>query len=142
MAHKHSRRRQRPRSRNQDQASFGLYQHQSPDQPSFYDPTSFSTGASTNISWSNMAMLNKQGNHTLVNSDIRTIVPNYGSAVSRPRRFPKVGSKTIPSISPILMNKSELEEEQIKLFGGEPGDDPSLCFRMLEAFGRMEWIDG
>lgn len=74
-----------------------------------------------------------------VNVNVRPVVPNYGSATSRPRRIHRVGSKTI---EPHLMDKSELEEEQIKLFGGEPGDDPNLCFRMLEAFGRMEWIDG
>lgn len=86
-----------------------------------------------------MATSTRQGNLTHVNANARTVVPNYGSAVSRPRRAPKLGSKTT---QPILMDKSELEEEQIKLFGGEPGDDPSLCFKMLEAFGRMEWIDG
>lgn len=86
-----------------------------------------------------MVTLNSQGTLTQVNLNVRPVVPNYGSAISRPRRIPKVGSKTP---QPVLMEKSELEEEQIKLFGGEPGDDPSLCFKMLEAFGRMEWIDG
>lgn len=139
MAHKHSRRRQRPRSRNQDPALFGLYQSQSPIQPIYNDPTSFSTGTSTDLAWTNMVTLNSQGTLTQVNLNVRPVVPNYGSAISRPRRIPKVGSKTP---QPVLMEKSELEEEQIKLFGGEPGDDPSLCFKMLEAFGRMEWIDG
>lgn len=34
-----------------------------------------------------------------------------------------------------------LEAEQYRLFGGEPGDDVSLCFRMLEYFGGLDYID-
>lgn len=34
-----------------------------------------------------------------------------------------------------------LEREQIKLFGGLPGDDVGLCFRMLEYFGGLDFID-
>lgn len=84
-----------------------------------------------------MATVVKQDTTARASINQRSIIPNYGTVVARPRRGPK--SITIP---PKLMNKSELEEEQIKLFGGEPGDDPTLCFKMLEAFGRMEWIDG
>jgi hypothetical protein len=91
------------------------------------------------FAWTNMTTLNKQGVLTQVSSNTRTFLPSYASSSGRPRKACKVGSKTT---KPILMGKSELEEEQIKLFGGEPGDDPTLCFRMLEAFGRMEWIDG
>jgi hypothetical protein len=139
MAHKHSRRRQRSRSRNHDSVSFGLYQSQSPILQTSYDAGSFSTGTPMEFAWTNMTTLNKQGNLTQVNSNTRTFLPSYASSSGRPRKACKVGSKTT---KPILMGKSELEEEQIKLFGGEPGDDPTLCFRMLEAFGRMEWIDG
>jgi len=34
-----------------------------------------------------------------------------------------------------------LETEQCRLFGGEPGDDVSLCYRMLEYFGGLDYID-
>jgi hypothetical protein len=34
-----------------------------------------------------------------------------------------------------------IEDEQIKLFGGEPGDDVGLCYKMLEVFEGMNWID-
>ncbi|KAJ5983315.1 hypothetical protein N7481_005414 [Penicillium waksmanii] len=34
-----------------------------------------------------------------------------------------------------------LEAEQCRLFGGEPGDDVSLCYRMLEYFGGLDYID-
>ncbi|KAJ5872705.1 uncharacterized protein N7529_005058 [Penicillium soppii] len=37
--------------------------------------------------------------------------------------------------------ESGLEEEQCRLFGGEPGDDVSLCYRMLEYFGALDYID-
>lgn len=39
------------------------------------------------------------------------------------------------------LEASELEVEQCRLFGGEPGDDVSLCYRMLEYFGRLDYID-
>lgn len=35
----------------------------------------------------------------------------------------------------------KIEAEQIKLFGGEPGDDVGLCYKMLEVFEGMNWID-
>ncbi|CEN62840.1 hypothetical protein ASPCAL09469 [Aspergillus calidoustus] len=34
-----------------------------------------------------------------------------------------------------------LETEQYRLFGGEPGDDVGLCYRMLEYFGGLDYID-
>ncbi|KAL4871274.1 hypothetical protein BDV12DRAFT_194632 [Aspergillus spectabilis] len=34
-----------------------------------------------------------------------------------------------------------LETEQYRLFGGEPGDDVNLCYRMLEYFGGLDYID-
>ncbi|PTU22970.1 hypothetical protein P175DRAFT_0530057 [Aspergillus ochraceoroseus IBT 24754] len=34
-----------------------------------------------------------------------------------------------------------LETEQYRLFGGEPGDDVALCYRMLEYFGGLDYID-
>jgi hypothetical protein len=39
---------------------------------------------------------------------------------------------------PATMN---LELERCRLFGGEPGDDVALCYRMLEYFGRLDYID-
>ncbi|KAJ5161862.1 hypothetical protein N7492_007254 [Penicillium capsulatum] len=34
-----------------------------------------------------------------------------------------------------------LETEQYRIFGGEPGDDVNLCYRMLEYFGGLDYID-
>ena len=36
---------------------------------------------------------------------------------------------------------AKIEAQQIKLFGGEPGDDVALCYRMLEFFGKLDFID-
>lgn len=33
------------------------------------------------------------------------------------------------------------ETEQCRLFGGEPGDDVGLCYRMLEYFGGLDYIN-
>ena len=35
----------------------------------------------------------------------------------------------------------KLETEQCRLFGGVPGDDVNLCYRMLEYFGGLDYID-
>jgi hypothetical protein len=35
---------------------------------------------------------------------------------------------------------AKLEAQQIQLFGGEPGDDVELCFKMLEYFGGLDYI--
>ena len=45
----------------------------------------------------------------------------------------------VPSVP--VPRDMDMEAERLQLFGGEPGDDVGLCYKMLEAFGRMEWID-
>ena len=42
---------------------------------------------------------------------------------------------------PSRLQSGGLEEAQYRLFGGEPGDDVSLCYRMLEYFGGLDYID-
>ncbi|KAJ5458472.1 hypothetical protein N7475_009860 [Penicillium sp. IBT 31633x] len=42
---------------------------------------------------------------------------------------------------PLRLESDGLEEQQYRLFGGEPGDDLSLCYRMLEYFGGLDYID-
>ncbi|KAE8150895.1 hypothetical protein BDV25DRAFT_104617 [Aspergillus avenaceus] len=41
----------------------------------------------------------------------------------------------------LRLEASQLGEEQCRLFGGEPGDDVGLCYRMLEYFGGLDYID-
>lgn len=36
---------------------------------------------------------------------------------------------------------AKLEADRCRLFGGEPGDDVSLCYKMLEFFGGLHYID-
>ncbi|KAK2747706.1 hypothetical protein FQN55_004876 [Onygenales sp. PD_40] len=40
-----------------------------------------------------------------------------------------------------IQEAAKLEAEQFRLFGGEPGDDVGLCYRMLEYFGGLDYID-
>ncbi|KAJ5365666.1 hypothetical protein N7517_008552 [Penicillium concentricum] len=42
---------------------------------------------------------------------------------------------------PLRLESGGMEEAQCRLFGGEPGDDVSLCYRMLEYFGGLDYID-
>jgi hypothetical protein len=35
---------------------------------------------------------------------------------------------------------ARLEARQIQLFGGEPGDDVELCYRMLEYFEGLDYV--
>ncbi|KAJ5131302.1 uncharacterized protein N7515_007341 [Penicillium bovifimosum] len=40
-----------------------------------------------------------------------------------------------------LRMESDGLEECCRLCGGEPGDDPSLCYRMLEYFAGLDYIE-
>ncbi|KAJ5204800.1 uncharacterized protein N7498_005679 [Penicillium cinerascens] len=46
----------------------------------------------------------------------------------------------IPESAPQL-ESGGLDAARYRLFGGEPGDDLSLCYRMLEYFGGLDFID-
>lgn len=35
----------------------------------------------------------------------------------------------------------KLETDEFRLFGGEPGDDVALCYRMMEFFSGLDYID-
>ena len=41
----------------------------------------------------------------------------------------------------LLQDVAMIEADQYRLFGGEPGDDVSLCYRMLEYFGGLDYIE-
>ena len=38
------------------------------------------------------------------------------------------------------MSDEDMEADRCRLFGGEPGDDVALCYRMLEFFGGLDYI--
>ncbi|RHZ66815.1 hypothetical protein CDV55_102243 [Aspergillus turcosus] len=65
------------------------------------------------------------------------------AACSSSDRFPTPSAQTWHhgySGRQVRERKSPLEE-QYRLFGGEPGDDVDLCYRMLEYFGGLDYID-
>ncbi len=37
--------------------------------------------------------------------------------------------------------KAKIEAERQRKFGGEPGDDDSLCYRMMEYFEGLDYIE-
>jgi hypothetical protein len=128
MAHKHNRRRIRPRSRHHN-----ILVSKSPfDRSLFSEPGIASAAEPPNISAGG-------------------IYPSTGG-----RLFSSLdpsATATVTKRSHNLYNDWQirtrqqaeqavrLEREQIKLFGGVPGDDVGLCFLMLEYFGGLDFID-
>ena len=101
MAHKHNRRRTRPRHRNH----------------SCLNPT-------CDIS-----------DHLSASTDSSTLSESPDTGTAPKQRL----------LPPMMRNTQEavkIENEQSRLFGGESGEDIGLCFKMLEAFKGMSWIDG
>ena len=131
MAHKHNRRRvRRPRSQNISIHSdlinyhsldqFIISQPEIPSQPTA--PDLCHTGATTNLA------LSKPDAPTRRRSDIPAkLWQNRYTAWRERDRVEKE-------------HAAKLEAQQIQLFGGEPGDDIGLCYRMLEYFGGLDYI--
>ena len=124
MAHKHNRRRVRPRSRNHStlNLTFNISDNL---------PTSFDSATPFPSSTPETGL--KQ---TPLPSILRN--PN-GSATSRHwyNRYTAWQKRDIAQKREAV----KIEAEQIKLFGGEPGDDVGLCYKMMEVFEGMDWID-
>ncbi|KAK2743803.1 hypothetical protein FQN57_004740 [Myotisia sp. PD_48] len=78
---------------------------------------------------------------------------NYDPSVTSPSSLQLPSHATLPAFQPSpLRHKGwhsqvqrqmakKLEADQYRLFGGEPGDDIALCYRMLEYFGGLDFID-
>jgi hypothetical protein len=128
MAHKHNRRRIRPRSRNHNiLVTKSLF-----DRSFFPEPGIASAAEPPNISAS--GIYPSTGDHRFDSLD-------------------QTATATVTKRSHNLYNAWQirtqqqaeqavrLEREQIKLFGGVPGDDVGLCFLMLEYFGGLDFID-
>lgn len=86
--------------------------------------------------------------------DLTAFDPQYPYRSSTPQPQYNYGIPSIPSSSsPAMVTPQQprgrrqhtdmrsLEAEQYRLFGGEPGDDVGLCYRMLEYFGGLDYID-
>jgi hypothetical protein len=118
MAHKHNRRRIRPRSRKN---AVGFDSLTSPASSLFDSSAALSaySAASASISPPYLSQSNSINARHWHNRYI--VWQNRESAQRR--------------------EASRIEAEQLKIFGGEPGDDTGLCYKMLEAFEGMEWVD-
>lgn len=126
MAHKHNRRRIRPRSRNHNTfVNKSLF-----DRSLFSEPGIASIAAPPNISAS--CIYSHTADCRFDNRD------QTGKATMRSQNpYNTWQGHTQQEVEEAV----NLEREQIKLFGGVPGDDVGLCFRMLEYFGGLDFID-
>jgi len=88
---------------------------------------------------------------SLPNIYVEPSASNYQSAVCISRGSPAPATLAptwqhgytawqIPETAPQL-EAGGMEAAHCRLFGGEPGDDLSLCYRMLEFFGGLDFID-
>ncbi|RHZ64571.1 uncharacterized protein CDV56_106113 [Aspergillus thermomutatus] len=114
MGQRHNRRRTRPRSRNRSSNA---------DSSDSFPPFTYFFGSSLPSAY---------------------CVSKSRAACSSPDRFPMPSAQTWHqgySAWQVRERKSPLEAEQYRLFGGEPGDDVDLCYRMLEYFGGLDYID-
>lgn len=125
MAHKHNRRRVRPRVR-QNRQSYHInnmsydtlsLQPQFTSSPSCYDHSS------------------GMGPNNSIRGHICGITNQYP--------LPRVSSPG--NIVPSPKTAIKVQSERIKMFGGEPGDSEmdhiGLCFKMAEVFEGMDWIN-
>lgn len=121
MAHKHNRRRIRPRSRNHGPS------------PTSFDGILSSSGLTESAPAftprANKATFVPQYNR-LTDLSAQHWHNRYNSWQTRERQQRQEQEAA-----------AKLEADQCRLFGGEPGDDVSLCFKMLEYFGGLDYID-
>jgi hypothetical protein len=126
MAHKHNRRRIRPRSRNHNTFA----NHFLLDRSLFSKPGIASGAEPPNPSTCGIYP-GTADSHSV----------NLDQALKTPKRsqniYPACQTRTQRQIE----ETAKLELERIKLFGGLPGDDVGLCYRMLEYFGGLDFID-
>ena len=113
MGHRHNRRRTRPRSRNRVNRSTSPT---GPQPPSTLPSAGFQPPSA----------LTPPAYH------IEPIVPIWPSAFDSWQARGYLRRVVAPSVE---------DDEHYRLFGGEPGDDLSLCYRMLDYFGRLDYID-
>ncbi|KAK2864944.1 hypothetical protein FQN49_004065 [Arthroderma sp. PD_2] len=127
MGQRHNRRRTRPRSRRRmNNSTPPRLQQAVPPQPEIYTV------------------------HTPVHTLPPAIARNHchdrvPSAQLWHNRYMAWHGRSSSSGSSISQQRQEasakLEAEQCRLFGGEPGDDVALCYRMLEFFGGLDFIE-
>jgi len=126
MAHKHNRRRIRPRSRNHASSSISV------------------DGILSSPGLTEVAPPVAPRNNT-ANSK-RALVPKYNrltdlTAQHWHNRYISWQARERQQRQEQEAARAKMEADQCRLFGGEPGDDVSLCYKMLEYFGGLDYID-
>ncbi|OAP64292.1 hypothetical protein AYL99_00264 [Fonsecaea erecta] len=123
MAHKHNRRRVRPRNRNHTSLN-PIFEM--PDELSVRSDSSalFPPSPSTDLEQSPLPGILRVANPTVAS---RHLYNRYVAGQNRDKAQRREAAK--------------IEAERIKLFGGYPGDDVGLCYKMMEVFEGMNWID-
>ena len=126
MGQRHNRRRTRPRSRNRNIANFDCDDLQvnfaDANHPTASKSTSF---ASRPLPPTNLIACKSREPNQISPAQIWHY--GYMAWQRRERR--------------LRVTSTKLEAEQCRLFGGEPGDDLGLCYRMLEYFDGLDYID-
>jgi hypothetical protein len=126
MAHKHNRRRVRPRNRNP-----------SPLNPTFDLSDDLSTSSESSIDCSTYSSsTSASSRQTSIPSILRNPNPSIAS-----RHWHNRYTAWQNRDKAQKREAANIEAEQFKLFGGLPGDDIGLCYKMLEVFEGMDWIE-
>ncbi|KAF7592047.1 hypothetical protein BBP40_000770 [Aspergillus hancockii] len=116
MGQRHNRRRTRPRSRNRSI-------NRSPVEPPLYPVDTICSPA--------VLGTNSTAACDTLDSIAIPLAPTWHSGYTTWQKRDRT----------LRQEASRLEAEQCRLFGGEPGDDVGLCYRMLEYFGGLDYID-
>lgn len=125
MAHKHNRRRVRPRARR----------NKPPHELDPFSTCDFST-SSTDLSF---ASFDRQPHTASQSSTLFSGATSLVAARHWQNRYTAWQNRELAQ----RREAARIEADQIKLFGGEPGeeDDAGLCGKMMEVFEGMEWIE-
>ena len=118
MAHRHNRRRSRPRTRPSKMGS-----------QSQQNETSFITGTQ---------LVAEKRSSTNGLHGLGVTYLTIGSTIP----WQTTPEATWQRQSEAQKEAAKIEQDRCRLFGGEPGDDVGLCYRMLEYFGGLDFIDG
>ena len=127
MAHKHNRRRVRPRSRR----------NKSQDLDPFANSDlafSLATACPSGLPSPSFPKQSKTFPQSILSSSTNTIAARHWH-----NRYIAWQNRDNAQ----RREATKIEAEQIKLFGGEPGehDEAGLCYKMMELFEGMEWIE-
>ena len=125
MAHKHNRRRARPRSRQnknrKDNCGYNGYDHVLSYESLSYSPPIFVTPPE----------------HTYASASAYPF-PLIHTMDSSRYHDPIQHIQELSHIAP--KDAINVESQRLRMFGGDPGDDIDLCYKMMEVFEGMEWV--